>query len=150
MSFNFMAAVIICSDFGAQENKVCQCSHCFPIYLPLSDRTRYYDHFLNTNVYFMFYLNIYVYIYIGFPGSSAIEKQIRSLGWENPLEKEIATHSSILAWEIPWTAETQGLQFVESQRVRHNLVSKQQQCVCVCVSVCVSVCVCISNHIILN
>ena len=69
----------------------------FPIYLPLSDRTRYYDHFLNTNVYFMFYLNIYVYIYIGFPGSSAIEKQIRSLGWENPLEKEIATHSSILA-----------------------------------------------------
>ena len=33
-SFNFMAAVIICSDFGAQENKVCHCFHCFPIYLP--------------------------------------------------------------------------------------------------------------------
>ena len=31
---NFMAAVAICSDFGAQENKVCHCSHCFPIYLP--------------------------------------------------------------------------------------------------------------------
>ena len=33
-SFDFMAAVIICSDFGAQENKVCHCFHCFPIYLP--------------------------------------------------------------------------------------------------------------------
>ena len=145
MSFNFMASVIICSDFAAQENKVCQCFHCFPIYLPLSYGTRYYDHFLNTNVYFMFYLNIYVYVYIYiyvvFPGSSAIEKQIQSLGRENSLEKEIATHSSILAWEIPWTAETQGLQFMASQRVRHNLVSKQQQCVCVCLCVCVCVCV---------
>ena len=34
MYFNFMAAVTICSDFGAQENKVCHCFHCFPIYLP--------------------------------------------------------------------------------------------------------------------
>ena len=34
VSFNFMAGVTICSDFGAQENKVCHCSHCFPIYLP--------------------------------------------------------------------------------------------------------------------
>ena len=34
VSFNFMAAVIICSDFGAQENKVCHCFHCFPTYLP--------------------------------------------------------------------------------------------------------------------
>ena len=32
--FNFMAAVTICSDFGAQENKICHCFHCFPIYLP--------------------------------------------------------------------------------------------------------------------
>ena len=38
-----MAAVIICSDFGAQENKVCHCFHCFPIYLPWSDGTRCYD-----------------------------------------------------------------------------------------------------------
>ena len=40
---NFMAAVTICSDFGAQENKVSHCFHCFPIYLPLSDRTRCHD-----------------------------------------------------------------------------------------------------------
>ena len=40
---NFMAAVTICSDFGAQENKVCHCFHCFPIYLPWTDGTRCYD-----------------------------------------------------------------------------------------------------------
>ena len=38
------------------------------------------------------------------------ETQFRSLGWEDPLEEEIATHSSILAWEIPWTEESGGLQ----------------------------------------
>ena len=43
-----------------------------------------------------------------------------SLGWEDPLEKEMATHSSILAWEISWTGESGGLQFMGSQRVRHN------------------------------
>ena len=40
MSFNFMASVAICSDFGAPQNKVCHCFHCFPIYLPWSDETR--------------------------------------------------------------------------------------------------------------
>ena len=38
------------------------------------------------------------------------ETQVRSLGWEDPLEKEMATHPSILAWEIPWTEEPGGLQ----------------------------------------
>ena len=38
-----MAAVTICTDFGAQENKICHCFHCFPIYLPWSDRTKCYD-----------------------------------------------------------------------------------------------------------
>ena len=48
--FNFMAAVAICSDFGAQENKVCHCFHCFPIYLPWSSETRCHDlSFLNVN-----------------------------------------------------------------------------------------------------
>ena len=41
VSFNFMAAVIICSDFGAPKNKVCHCSHCFPIYFPWSDGTSF-------------------------------------------------------------------------------------------------------------
>ena len=40
--------------------------------------------------------------------------------WEDPLEKEMATHSQILAWRIPWTEEPGGLQSMESQRVRHN------------------------------
>ena len=43
------------------------------------------------------------------------ETQVRSLGREDPLEKEMATHSSILAWRIPWTEETGGLQSTGSQ-----------------------------------
>ena len=43
-----------------------------------------------------------------------------SLGWEDPLEKEMATHSSILAWKISWTEEPGRLQFMGSQRVRHD------------------------------
>ena len=42
------------------------------------------------------------------------------LGWEDPLEKEMAAHSSILAWRIPWTEKPGALQSTESQRVRHN------------------------------
>ena len=38
------------------------------------------------------------------------ETQVRYLGWEDPLEKKMATHSSVLAWEIPWTEEPEGLQ----------------------------------------
>ena len=49
------------------------------------------------------------------------------MGRENPLEEEMATHSSILAWEIPWTEETGGLQSTGSQRVGHDLATKQQQ-----------------------
>ena len=51
---------------------------------------------------------------------------VRSLGWDDPLEKEMATRSSILAWEIPWTEEPGGLQSLASQRVGHNLTTKQQ------------------------
>ena len=48
------------------------------------------------------------------------ETWVRSLGWEDPLEKGKAAHSSILAWRIPWTEEPGGLQPVGSQRIRHN------------------------------
>ena len=48
------------------------------------------------------------------------ETQVRSLGQEDPPEKEMATHSSILAWEIPWTQESGGLQSTGSQRVGHD------------------------------
>ena len=48
------------------------------------------------------------------------ETQVRSLGQEDPLEKKMATHSSILAWRIPWTEEPGGLQSTGSQRVGHD------------------------------
>ena len=48
------------------------------------------------------------------------ETQVRSLGWEDPLEKEMATHSSILAWKIPWSEEPDRLKSMGSQRVGHN------------------------------
>ena len=48
------------------------------------------------------------------------ETQVQSLGWEDPLEKEMATHSSIFAWRIPWTEESGRLQSTGSQRVGHD------------------------------
>ena len=48
------------------------------------------------------------------------ETWVLSLGWEVPLEKEMATHSSILAWKIPWTEEPSRLQSMGSQRVGHD------------------------------
>ena len=52
------------------------------------------------------------------------EIQVQFLVWEDPLEKEMATHSSILAWRIPWTEEAVRLLSMWSQRVRHDLVTK--------------------------
>ena len=68
---------------------------------------------------------------MGFPGASLVaqmvkrlsamqETQVRSLGWEDPLEKEMAAHSSILAWKIPWTVEPGRLPSMGSQRVGHD------------------------------
>ena len=48
------------------------------------------------------------------------ETQVQSLGWEDPLEEGVATHSSVLAWRIPWTEEPGGLQSVELQRAGHH------------------------------
>ena len=56
------------------------------------------------------------------------ETRVRFLGWEDTLEEEVAPYSSILAWEIPWTEEPGGLQSMGSQRVGHNLATKQQYC----------------------
>ena len=70
----------------------------------------------------------------GFPGGSVVknipskqEKQVQSLGLGRPLRKEMATHSSIHAWEIPWKEEQGRLQSWSHKRVRHNLATKQQQ-----------------------
>ena len=64
---------------------------------------------------------------MGFPGGSMVknllamqETWIQSLGREDPLEEDMATHSIILAWRIPWTEEPGGLQSMGSQRIRHD------------------------------
>ena len=63
MSFNFMAAVTICSDFGVPQNKVSHCFHCFPIYLPWSDGTRCNDlSFLNVEFKASFFLLLFTSI----------------------------------------------------------------------------------------
>ena len=63
--------------------------------------------------------SVYMWVF----GGAAVrnqETQVRSLGWEDPLEKEMAIHSSILAWKIPWTEEPGGLQSTGLQRVGHD------------------------------
>ena len=57
---------------------------------------------------------------------SVQETQVPSLGWEDLLEKEMTTHSNILAWEIPWTEELEGYSPLGHKRVRHDLATKQQ------------------------
>ena len=73
--------------------------------------------------------NDLLHVFSGFPGSSVVknlsvmqEMQVWFLGWKDPLEEGLATHSSILAWEIPCTEEPGGLQSLGSQRVEHNWV----------------------------
>ena len=74
--------------------------------------------------------------------STIQETWVRSLGWEDPLEKEMAIHSRTIAWRISWTEEPGGLQSMGSQRVRHNWVtslhftSKKWNNMCACVHVC--------------
>ena len=68
-----------------------------------------------------------------FSGKESGDK-VWSLGWEDPLEKEMATLSSTLAWEIPWMEESGGLQSKGSQRVGHTIVTEQQQQTTMCVA----------------
>ena len=89
---------------------------------------------------------IYTYTH---PGDSRVAQTVKNLSamqetwvwfleWEDPWEKEMATHFSILAWKIPWTEEPGRLQSIGSQRVGHNWVT---------MGVCVCVCVCTHTHI---
>ena len=75
---------------------------------------------------------------LGFSGGSVVKNQpakegdlqetrVWCLSWEDPLKKEVATHSRILAWEIPWTEESGGLQSMGSQRIGCDWATKQQQ-----------------------
>ena len=78
---------------------------------------------------------IQIKLSLGFPGGSVVnnllamqemwqESWLWSLGQEDALEEQTATHSTILVWEIPWIEVPGGLQSMESQRVRHNLVTE--------------------------
>ena len=78
------------------------------------------------------YIWAYIFYLMGFPGGSVVknsspmqETWVQFLCWEDPLEKEMATHTRILAWKIPWTEEPGRLQSMESQRVGHYFVTKQ-------------------------
>ena len=85
------------------------------------------------------FLLLYVYSILGFHGSLAVKNlsviagdmvtQVQSVGQEDPLVKEMAAHSSVLAWEIPWTEEPGGLQSMGLQRVGHDLMTRKQQTV---------------------
>ena len=77
---------------------------------------------------------MYIYSYRSYPGDSVVKNPPANAGDSGsipglgrPLEKEITTHSSILAWNVPWTEEPGGLQYMGSQRVGHDLATKQQQ-----------------------
>ena len=75
------------------------------------------------------------------------ETWVGSLGREDPLEEGMATHSSVLAWRIPWTEESGRLQSIGSHRVRHtwsDLAHTRIYTLCVCMCVCVCVCVCVA------
>ena len=61
------------------------------------------------------------------------EMWVQSLGWEDPLEKVMATHSSILAWTIPWTEEPGGLYSIELQRVGHDSATTTHRITCLTV-----------------
>ena len=87
--------------------------------------------------------------------SAVLETRVWSLSQEDPLEKGITIHSSILTWRIPWIEEPGRLQSMGSQRVRHDWATNTftfQMCVCVCVcmlscSVMLDICVCIYIYI---
>ena len=64
------------------------------------------------------------------------ETQIQSPRWEDPLETEMAIHSSILAWEISWTEEPRGPQSMRLQRVTHDLMTEQQLYIYITKSLC--------------
>ena len=82
---------------------------------------------IDVKMWYIYTVGYYIVIKKEFPSGSAVKNlpavqkmQVQSLDWEYPLEKEMANHSSILAWKISWTEEPGGLQFKGSQRVWHD------------------------------
>ena len=103
-------------------------------------------------VYMCLYIFMYMYVHIRASLVAQMvknppamqETQVQYLGQEDPLEKGMATHSSILAWRIPWSLGPGGLQSMESQRVGHNWATNTYSCVRVCMCVVMgSLCICV-------
>ena len=72
------------------------------------------------NIYYIYYINIYLVAQMVKHLPAMWETQVQFLGWEDPLEKEMAIHASSLAWKIPWTEEPGRLQSMGLQRVGHD------------------------------
>ena len=166
-----MAAITICSDFGAPKNKVWHCFHCSPstsyevmgpdtmilVFWMLSFKPTFslpsftfikrlfsssslsairVVSFLRSHDWrgYVFTCTSQILKLLNFIGTSLMAQSVKnplaeqetektrvwSLGREDPLEKEMETHSSILAWKTPWTVEPGGLQSKGLQRVRHD------------------------------
>ena len=87
-----------------------------------------FPRFIHVHDFILFYWYIVLIIWASLVGQTVKnppamqETWVGSLGWEDPLEEGMVTHSSILAWRIPWTEEPGGLQFTGLQRVRHEVV----------------------------
>ena len=110
------------------------------------------------------YLYVYVYTHMGFLVAQTAkslpamqETWVGSLGQEDCLEKEMATHSNILAWKTPWTEEPGGLQSAGLQRVRHDLPTSLSRthmyaCMYVCTHtfICVCVCICVGIYVYIH
>ena len=79
-------------------------------------------YFVNTVMYDTMCVTFQVVGVVKKPPANAGDEEtwVRSLGWEDPLEEGMATHSSILAWRIPWTEEPGGLQSIGSQTAGHD------------------------------
>ena len=107
------------------EDYVCVCIYMYMcVYIYTHTHIHIYTHVC---IYIYICMYVYTHTHTGFSGGSAEknlptmqEMQVRSLGWEDPLEKEMATHSSIIAWRIPWTEEPSKLQSMGSQGVGHD------------------------------
>jgi len=105
-----MAAVTICSDLGTQENNVCHCFHCFPIYLPWRDGTGCHD--------LQFWMLSFKPTFHSPLSLSPRDSLV--LFHFHVLEKEMATHSSVFAWRIPGMGEPGGLPSMGPHRVGHD------------------------------
>ena len=113
------------------DDSLLLCLDCFLFSVSVSIRFLvygYHEIFISISVSIPIYVCVYIYLcdYASLVAqtvkdlSAMQETRVRSLGWEDPLEKEMAAHSSILAWKIPWTAEPGRLQTIGLQRVRHD------------------------------